>query len=112
MALQIERIPTFGDNYTYLLICDETNEAAVVDAPEGGAAATAVAELLGAAPDAPRPVFDAQPEVAGLALFALSDAALERLRSALSEDDARVGYRAAVRGPPEEWSGAPLGEMP
>ena len=34
MALQIERIPTFGDNYTYLLICDETNEAAVVDAPE------------------------------------------------------------------------------
>ena len=34
MGLQIERIPTFGDNYTYLLICDETNEAAVVDAPE------------------------------------------------------------------------------
>jgi hydroxyacylglutathione hydrolase len=34
MALQIERIPTFGDNYTYLIICDETNEAAVVDAPE------------------------------------------------------------------------------
>ncbi len=34
MALRIERIPTFGDNYTYLLICDETNEAAVVDAPE------------------------------------------------------------------------------
>jgi hydroxyacylglutathione hydrolase len=34
MALQIERIPTLGDNYTYLLICDETNQAAVVDAPE------------------------------------------------------------------------------
>ena len=34
MALQIERIPTFADNYTYLLICDETREAAVVDAPE------------------------------------------------------------------------------
>jgi hydroxyacylglutathione hydrolase len=34
MALQIERIPTFGDNYTYLLVCDETNEAAIVDAPE------------------------------------------------------------------------------
>ena len=34
MALEIERIPTFGDNYTYLLICDETREAAVVDAPE------------------------------------------------------------------------------
>lgn len=34
MGLQIERIPTFGDNYTYLLICDATGEAAVVDAPE------------------------------------------------------------------------------
>jgi hydroxyacylglutathione hydrolase len=34
MALQVERIPTLGDNYTYLLICDETGEAAVVDAPE------------------------------------------------------------------------------
>jgi hydroxyacylglutathione hydrolase len=32
MPLQIERIPTFGDNYTYLLICDETQEAAIVDA--------------------------------------------------------------------------------
>jgi len=34
MALMVERIPTLGDNYTYLLVCDETNEAAVVDAPE------------------------------------------------------------------------------
>jgi hydroxyacylglutathione hydrolase len=34
MPLQIERIPTFGDNYTYLVICEETREAAVVDAPE------------------------------------------------------------------------------
>jgi hydroxyacylglutathione hydrolase len=34
MALTIERIPTLGDNYTYLLVCDETREAAVVDAPE------------------------------------------------------------------------------
>ena len=34
MPLQIERIPTFGDNYTYLLICDETQQAAIVDAPE------------------------------------------------------------------------------
>ena len=33
MSLQIERIPTFSDNYTYLVICDETREAAVVDAP-------------------------------------------------------------------------------
>ena len=34
MALRIERIPTLGDNYTYLLVCEETGEAAVVDAPE------------------------------------------------------------------------------
>ncbi len=34
MALRIERIPTFGDNYTYLVICDETSEAAIIDAPE------------------------------------------------------------------------------
>lgn len=34
MALRIERIPTLGDNYTYLLVCDQTGEAAVVDAPE------------------------------------------------------------------------------
>jgi hydroxyacylglutathione hydrolase len=34
MGLIIERIPTFGDNYTYLVICGETREAAIVDAPE------------------------------------------------------------------------------
>jgi hydroxyacylglutathione hydrolase len=34
MGLQIERIPTFVDNYTYLVICEETREAAVIDAPE------------------------------------------------------------------------------
>jgi hydroxyacylglutathione hydrolase len=34
MALRIERIPTLGDNYTYLLVCEATGEAAVVDAPE------------------------------------------------------------------------------
>lgn len=34
MGLQIERIPTFGDNYTYLVICDETRAAAIIDAPE------------------------------------------------------------------------------
>ena len=34
MSLQIERIPTFGDNYTYLVICEATRESAVVDAPE------------------------------------------------------------------------------
>jgi len=34
MGLQIERIPTLRDNYTYLVICDETRSAAIVDAPE------------------------------------------------------------------------------
>jgi hydroxyacylglutathione hydrolase len=34
MALIIERIPTFGDNYTYLVICDETRDAVIIDAPE------------------------------------------------------------------------------
>jgi len=34
MGLRIERIPTLRDNYTYLLVCEATGEAAVVDAPE------------------------------------------------------------------------------
>ena len=34
MGLRIERIPTLGDNYTYLIVCEATGEAAVVDAPE------------------------------------------------------------------------------
>ncbi len=34
MALRVERIPTLGDNYTYLVICEATQDAAVVDAPE------------------------------------------------------------------------------
>ena len=34
MGLKVERIPTLGDNYTYLIICEDTGEAAVVDAPE------------------------------------------------------------------------------
>jgi hydroxyacylglutathione hydrolase len=34
MGLHVERIPTLRDNYTYLLVCEETGEAAVVDAPE------------------------------------------------------------------------------
>ena len=34
MALKVERIPTLGDNYTYLIVCEGTGEAAVVDAPE------------------------------------------------------------------------------
>jgi hydroxyacylglutathione hydrolase len=34
VALRVERIPTLRDNYTYLLVCEETGEGAVVDAPE------------------------------------------------------------------------------
>jgi len=34
MALRVERIPTLGDNYTYLIVCEDSGEAAVVDAPE------------------------------------------------------------------------------
>jgi hydroxyacylglutathione hydrolase len=34
MGLRVERIPTWRDNYTYLLVCEASGEAAVVDAPE------------------------------------------------------------------------------
>jgi hydroxyacylglutathione hydrolase len=34
VALRVERIPTLRDNYTYLLVCEATGEAAIVDAPE------------------------------------------------------------------------------
>jgi len=34
MGLRVERIPTLGDNYTYLIVCEDSGEAAVVDAPE------------------------------------------------------------------------------
>lgn len=34
MGLRVERIPTFTDNYTYLIVCEESREAGVVDAPE------------------------------------------------------------------------------
>ena len=34
MGLRVERIPTLGDNYTYLIIDEDSGEAAVVDAPE------------------------------------------------------------------------------
>ncbi len=36
MGLRIERIPTLQDNYTYLLVCEATGNATVVDAPEAG----------------------------------------------------------------------------
>ena len=34
MPLITERVPTLKDNYTYILICSETKEAAIVDAPQ------------------------------------------------------------------------------
>jgi hydroxyacylglutathione hydrolase len=34
MGLRIERVPTLSDNYTYVVVCEETGEAAVIDAPE------------------------------------------------------------------------------
>ncbi len=34
MTLRIDRIPTWKDNYSYLLVCEETGDAAIVDAPE------------------------------------------------------------------------------
>jgi len=34
MALRVERVPTLQDNYSYVLVCDQTGEAAIVDAPE------------------------------------------------------------------------------
>ena len=34
MGLRIERIPTLQDNYTYLLVCEASGDAAVIDAPE------------------------------------------------------------------------------
>ncbi len=43
--MRVERIPTLGDNYTYLAICDETNEAAVIDAPESEPVLRRVEEL-------------------------------------------------------------------
>ena len=34
MSLRIERIPTLQDNYTYLVVCEDSGDAAVIDAPE------------------------------------------------------------------------------
>jgi hydroxyacylglutathione hydrolase len=46
MGLRVERIPTLRDNYTYLIVCEASGEAAVVDAPEE-APVVARAEGLG-----------------------------------------------------------------
>ena len=46
MGLRVERIPTLRDNYTYLIVCEGSGEAAVVDAPEE-APVVARADALG-----------------------------------------------------------------
>ena len=46
MGLRIERVPTLADNYTYLIVCEDTVEAAAIDAPEA-APVVARAESLG-----------------------------------------------------------------
>jgi hydroxyacylglutathione hydrolase len=45
MTLRVERIPTLRDNYTYLLVCEATGDAAVVDAPEAEPVHARVAAL-------------------------------------------------------------------
>lgn len=47
MALRVERIPTWKDNYTYLIVCEQSGDAATVDAPEHAAVVERV-ERLGA----------------------------------------------------------------
>jgi hydroxyacylglutathione hydrolase len=34
MSLRIERVPTLSDNYSYVIACEDSGEAAIVDAPE------------------------------------------------------------------------------
>jgi hydroxyacylglutathione hydrolase len=43
--MRVERIPTLRDNYTYLVIDDDSGEAAVVDAPEAGPVCARVEQL-------------------------------------------------------------------
>lgn len=43
--MRVERIPTLRDNYTYLIIDEASNQAAVVDAPEAGPVVRAVERL-------------------------------------------------------------------
>lgn len=45
MTLQVERVPTLSDNYTYLAYCDESMEAAVIDAAEADPVLVRISEL-------------------------------------------------------------------
>jgi len=35
--MRVVQIPTLFDNYTYLLICEKTNQTAIVDSPDAEA---------------------------------------------------------------------------
>lgn len=45
MGLRVERVPTLSDNYTYVIACEDTGEAAVIDAPEAEPVVKRVDEL-------------------------------------------------------------------
>ncbi len=45
MTLQVERVPTLSDNYTYLAYCDQSKAAAVIDAAEADPALVRISEL-------------------------------------------------------------------
>ncbi len=45
MSLRVERVPTLSDNYSYVLVCEQTGEAAIVDAPEADPVVRRVASL-------------------------------------------------------------------
>jgi hydroxyacylglutathione hydrolase len=45
MGLIIERVPTLGDNYSYVIACEDTGEAAIIDAPESEPVAKRVDSL-------------------------------------------------------------------
>ena len=73
-TMRVERIPTLGDNYTYLIICPETNEAAVVDAPELDPVVAAVDRLGGLSCD----YFRAALQAGALACFGLAVSCTDR----------------------------------
>lgn len=70
-----------------------------IDDPGGGAGAAAAGAALGLAPDAVLQLFEGEPDVAGIQLFACADSARESLGEALRADDASLEYRAITPTP-------------
>ena len=68
MALRIERIPTLNDNYTYLVICESSGDAAVIDAlaEDDCLVGSEAAKRLGLSPDDTVTVEGASLRVAGI----------------------------------------------